>query len=123
MAPVFRLQPSSLTGALTSISSPPPDGLSDWKAWPKHYFRLQPHVSDWGTQKPYSPLFSDWHNQSRLEPTDRGCPLGKDQGMNGESKAERTSQTAIPGSVPCAPAETVLYNLPGMIEPKQHCRR
>ena len=28
------------TGGLTSVSSPPPDSLSDWKAWPKHYFQL-----------------------------------------------------------------------------------
>ena len=36
--PVCRLRPTSPTGVLTSISSLPPDGLSDWKAWPKHYF-------------------------------------------------------------------------------------
>ena len=54
-----------------------------------------------GTQKPCSPLFSDWRNQSRLGPTDRGRPSGKDQGTNGESKARRSSQTMIPGTVPC----------------------
>ena len=53
---------------------------------------------------PCSLLFSDWRDQSRLEPTDRGCPLGKDQETDGESKAGRTSQTAIRGTVPCAPA-------------------
>ena len=38
---------------------PPPDGLSDRKAWPKHYFRLRPRIYDRGSQKPCSPLFSD----------------------------------------------------------------
>ena len=33
--PVFRLQPTSLTRGLMSVSSPPPDSLSDQKARPK----------------------------------------------------------------------------------------
>ena len=37
----------------------PRDGLSDRKAWPKHYFRLRPRVSDRGSQEPCSPLFFD----------------------------------------------------------------
>ena len=57
--------------------------------------RLRP-----GTQKPCSLLFFDWHNQSRLGPTDRG------------SKVRRTSQTSIPGTIPCTPVEIVLCNLP-----------
>ena len=57
--PVFRLRPTFPTEGLTSVSSPPPDGLSDRKAWPKHYFRLRPHVSDRGMKKSYSLLFSD----------------------------------------------------------------
>ena len=61
---------------------------------------------------PCSLLFSDWRNQSRLGPTDRRHPLGKDQEMDGESKAGRTSQTSIPGTIPYTPAETVLCNLP-----------
>ena len=73
---------------------------------------LQPHVSDRGTQEPCSPLFSDWRNQSRLGPTDRGRPPRKDQGTNGESKARRTSQTTIPRTVPCTPTDIVLCNLP-----------
>jgi len=121
--PVFRLRPTSPTGALASVFSPPPDDLSDRKAWPKHYFRLRPHVSDRGTQKPCSPLFSDWRNQSRLGSTDRRRPLGRDQETCGESRARRTSQTTIPGTIPRTPAETVLCDLPGMTEPKQYCRR
>ena len=78
----------------------------------KHYLRFRPHVSNRGMQRPYSLLFSDWRNQSRLGPTDLGRPPGKDQGTNGESKAERTSQTSIPGTILCTPAETVLCNLP-----------
>ena len=35
-APVFRLRPTSPTGALAPVSSPPPDGLSDRKAWPNN---------------------------------------------------------------------------------------
>ena len=56
---VFRLWPTPPTGALASVSSPPPDDLFDRKAWLKHYFRLRPHISDWGTTKPFSLLFSD----------------------------------------------------------------
>ena len=48
---VFQLRPTAPTGALASISSPPPDGLSDRKAWPKHYFRLRPHIADRGYAK------------------------------------------------------------------------
>ena len=32
--------------------------------------------------------------------------------MDGESKAGRTSQTTILGTIPCTPAGTVLYNRP-----------
>ena len=89
-----------------------PARLSDRKAWQKHYFRLRPHVFDRGTQKPCSPLFSDWRNQSRLGPTDRGHLPGKDQGTNRKSMARHTSRTTIPRTEPCTPAETVLNNRP-----------
>ena len=81
---------------------------------------------------PCSLLFSNWRIQGRMGLTDRGRPLGKDQETDRESKAGRTSQTAIPRTVsctpaeivlPCIPAETVLCNLPGTTEPKQCCRR
>ena len=52
---------------------------------------------------PYSRLFSDWHNQSRLGPTDQGCPLDEDQEADGESKVGHSSQIAIPRTVPCIP--------------------
>ena len=45
-------------------------------------------------------------------PSDRGRPLGRNQGTNGESKSGRTSQTMIPGTIPCTPAGTVLCNRP-----------
>ena len=80
-------------------------------------------VFDRGCAKPCLLLFSDWHDQSRLEPTNRGRLLGKDQETDGESKARRTSQTAIPGTIPCTPVETILYDLPSTTEPKQCCRR
>ena len=60
-------------------------------------------VSDRGCSNPCSPLFSDWRDQSRLRPTDRGRPLGKGQETDGESKARHTSQNAIQGTVPCTP--------------------
>ena len=41
-APVFRLRPTSPIGALPSVSSPPPDGLSDQKAWPDTAFDSHP---------------------------------------------------------------------------------
>ena len=63
-------------------------------------------------QRPCTLLFSDRRNQSRLGPTDRGRPLGRDQETNGESKVGRTSQTTILGTVPCTPVEIVLCNLP-----------
>ena len=119
----FRLRPASPTGALTLVSSPPSDGLSDRKAWPKRYFRLRPASPTRDAPNPCSPLFSDWRDQSRLGPTDRGRPLGKDQETDGESKVGLTSQTSIPRTILCTPAETVLYNLPGTTEPKQCCRR
>ena len=65
-----------------------------------------------GAPNPYSLLFSDWRDQSRLGPIDRGRPLRKDQGTNGESEAGRTSQTTIPGTIPYTPAGTVLCNHP-----------
>ena len=61
-------------------------------------------------QRPCSLLFFDWRNQSQLGPTNRGRVLRKDQGMDGESKARRTSQTMIPGTIPCTPTGTVLCN-------------
>ena len=109
--PARRLWPTSPTGALTSVFSASgrsqrPEGLA------KHYHRLRPHVSDQSMQRPYSLLFSDWRNQSRLGPTGRGRPPGRDQGTNGESKARRSSQTMIPGRVPCTHVEIVFCNLP-----------
>ena len=121
-APVFRLQPTSPTGALASVSSQSPDSLFDRKAWPKHYFRLRPASPTGDMPNPCSRLFSDWRDQNRLGPTDREHPLGKDPGTNGESKVGHTSQTTIPGTVPYTPAETVLYDLPDTTEPKQCCR-
>ena len=106
----FSLQPSSGWPLR-------PEGLA------KHRFRLCPTSPTGDASNPYSLLFSDWHDQSRLGPTDRGHPLGKDQGTNGESKVGRTSQTTIPGTVPYTPIEIVLYNLSGTTEPKQCCRR
>ena len=75
--PVFQFRPTSPTEALALISSPPPDGLSDRKAWPKHYFRLRPASPIGDALSPCSLLFSNWRDQSRLGPTDRGRPLGK----------------------------------------------
>ena len=88
---------------------PPPDGLSDQKAWPKRYFRLQPRVSDRGSQKPCSPLFSDWRDQSRLGPSDWGHPLRRDQGQT--EKAAHESNRGI-GTIPYTPVGTVLDNRP-----------
>ena len=42
-------------------------------------------------------LLSDWRNQSRLGPTDRGRPLGKGQETDGESKATHSSQPQYQG--------------------------
>ena len=119
----FQLRSASPTGELASVSSPPPDGLSDRKAWPKHYFRLRPASPNGDAPNPCSLLFFDWRDQSRLGPTDRGRPLGKDQETDRADKAGCTSQTAIPGSVPYTPVEIVLCNLPSTTEPKQCCRR
>jgi len=88
----FRLRPTSPTGALVLASSPPADDLSDQKAWPKHHFRLRPASPTGDAPNPCSLLSSDWRDQSRLGPTDRGRPLGKDQGTDGESKAAQSSQ-------------------------------
>ena len=60
---------------------------------------LQPGIC----QTPAYELLSNWHSQCRLGPTDRGRPLGRDQETDGESKARRTSQTTILGTVHCAP--------------------
>ena len=68
---------------------PPPDGLSNRKAGPKCYFRLRPRVSDRGSQKPCSPLFSNWRDQDRLGPSDQECPLGRNHATNGKSKPGR----------------------------------
>ena len=60
---------------------PPPDGLSDRKACPEPYFRLRPHVSPTRVCKnPARRSSPTGTNQSRLGPSDRGCPLGRDQG-------------------------------------------
>ena len=109
---------SSTTSARLSDRSarfglqPPPNGIFDRKAWPKHYFRLRPRISDRGSQKPCSLLFPNWRNQSRLGPSDRARPLGEDRGTNGESKLGHTSQTMIPGTIPYTPAGTILCNRP-----------
>ena len=110
---IFQLRPTSPTGALASVFSPPPDGLFDRKAWPKAPLPTPTSHSPIGdTSSPCSPFFSDCYDQSRLGSTDRGRPLGKDQRTNRESKARHTSQTTILGTVPCIPVETVLCNLP-----------
>ena len=106
------LRPTSLTRALASDSSHLRTASPIGRPGPKYYFRLRPRVSDRGAQKPCSPLFSDWHDQSRLGLSDRGRPLGKDQGTNGESKPGRTSQTKIPGTIPYTPTGIVLCNRP-----------
>ena len=50
--PVHRLRPTSPTGALASVSSPPPGGLSDRKAWPKAPLpNSDPVLSDRGYTK------------------------------------------------------------------------
>ena len=53
----FRLRPTSLTRALASVSSPPLDGLSNQKAWPKALLPTLTRVSDRGCTKHL--LFSD----------------------------------------------------------------
>ena len=112
-APVFRLRLTSPTGALDSVASPSPDGLFDRKAWPKAPLPTRTlHSPTEHMPSPCSPLFSDWHDQSRLGPTDWGRPLGRDQEMCGESRARCTSQTMIPGTIPCTHAGTVLCNRP-----------
>ena len=85
-APAFRFRHTSSTGALASVSSPPSDGLSYRKAWPKHYLRLRPTSLTGDVPNPCSWLFSDWHDQSRLGPTDRERPLGRDQETYGEKQ-------------------------------------
>ena len=75
----FGLRPTSPTGALTSISSPPLDGLSDRKAWPKHYFRLRPTSPTGDASNPCSLLFFNWRIQSRLGLTDRGPSPGNER--------------------------------------------
>ena len=71
-----------------------------------------PHLQLGDAPNSFSLLFSNWRIQSRLGLTDRGRPLGKDQRADGESKTGCTSQTMIPGTVPCTPVEIVLCNLP-----------
>ena len=60
---------------------PPLGGLSDRKAWPKTLLPTPTSRFRPGTHsKACVPLFSDWRSQGRLEPSDRGRPLGRDQG-------------------------------------------
>ena len=87
-APACRLWPTSPTGALTLVSSRLRTVSLRSKGLTKHYLRLRPHVSNRGMQRPCSLLFFDWRNQSRLGPTDRGRPPGKDQGTNEEEQGE-----------------------------------
>ena len=99
--PAHRLlRPTSPTGALASDSSRLRTASPIRRPGPKCYFRLRPRVSDRGSQKPCSPLFSDWRDQGRLDPSDRGRPLGRNQGTNRKSKPRRTSQTMLPGTIP-----------------------
>ena len=49
-----------------------PEGLA------KHHFRLQPASPTGDAPNLCLQLLSNWRNQSRLGPTDRGRPLGKD---------------------------------------------
>ena len=42
--PVFQLQPTSPTRGLTPVSSPPPDGLFDRRAWPNTASDSDPHL-------------------------------------------------------------------------------
>ena len=53
-----------------------------------------------GAPNPCSLLFFDWRDQSRLEPTDRGRPLGKDQETGRASKTGHSSQPQYRGPYP-----------------------
>ena len=53
------------------------------------------------------PLFSDWRGQGRLGPSDRGRPLGRDQGRM--EKAVHKSNHDIE-TIPCTPTGAVLRN-------------
>jgi hypothetical protein len=86
---------------------PPPDGLSDWKAW-----QSTSSDSDWGMPRPRSPLFSDWHDQSRLGPTDRGRPLGRDQETCGEKQGKAHTSKHNTMDRTLSPAGIVLCNCP-----------
>ena len=87
--PVCRLQPASPTGALDPVTSPPPDGLFDRKAWPKTPLLTSTSHSPTGdTPSPCSPLFSNWRDQSQLGSIDRGRPLGMDQETCREMRGE-----------------------------------
>ena len=52
IVPACRLRPTSLTRALTLVSSPPSDGLSDRKAWPNTTSGSDPHLRLWMRQTP-----------------------------------------------------------------------
>ena len=110
--PAHRLlRPTSLTGALaldssrlwttTLIGRPGPSAASDSDpASPTEVRRNPAHRSS-----PTSTTRADWGH-----PT--GDAARKEPGTNGESEPGRTSQTTIPGTIPCMPAGAVLCNRP-----------
>ena len=89
----------------TASGRTPPIG----RPGPKCCFLLRPRVSNRGLIGSCLPLFSDWHGQYRLEPSDRGFPLGRDQG---ERRKRRTKSKHGTRTIPCMPAGTVLLNRP-----------
>ena len=86
------------------------DGLSNQKAWPKMLLptstpRLRP-----GTRRKLA-CRSSLTGTARA---DWGHPTGdaRSERTRGEPRRQRTSQTTIPGTIPCTPTRTVLHNRP-----------
>ena len=75
---------------------------------PKRCFLLRPRVSDRGPRRkpsyrsfPTGAAKADWGH-----PTRDACS----EGTKGEQRRQCTSQTTIPGTIPCTPTRTVLHN-------------
>ena len=128
--PVFQLRPTSLTGALASVSSPPLDGLSDWKAWPNTTSNSDPRLRP-GTRQtpaysssPIGAVRADWDQPTgdahSVRTRKRTEKVRQDTQVNHNTKDRalyicRTVLTGYVRKVPC--------NLPDISEPKQCCGR
>ena len=111
--PVHRFRPTSPTGAHTWVSSPPSNGLSNQKAWPKAPLPIPTLRSPTGGYAKH--LLTVLLQLAQSEPTrtnQLGMPAQKGPGNERRKQRRVRKSNNDTRTIPYTPAETILYSFP-----------